>query len=177
MPQAEIKPVPSKACWRLNTDQELKLLPSWGLLRTRDQRLRGTPRLEVVPQLWKLEEGGPVMCRGRGWVGHPPDEDRKGRLCPRVSVHTPATPREDIAGSEMELVCLGSHSQEVATEGLTAPKTLGFHLHTVSADRNSLGTQLPGAGCSLREGQQLSRAWPGNSFSHPLRTRWGLAYQ
>lgn len=123
-----------------------------------------------------MEAGGGWACdvQGWGWVGHPPDEDRKGRLCPRVSVHTPATPREDIAGSEMELVCLGSHSQEVATEGLTAPKTLGFHLHTVSADRNSLGTQLPGSGCSLREGQQLSKGLAPQPFLPPIKDSVGL---
>lgn len=115
------------------------------------------------------------MCRGRGWVGHPPDEDRKGRLCPRVSVHTPATPREDIAGSEMELVCLGSHSQEVATKGLTPPKTLRAFICMLSLlDRNSLGTH---SFLSLSEGQQLSMAWPPNSFSYPLRTPWGLEYK
>lgn len=58
-----------------------------------------------------------------------------------MSMHTPATPREDIAGSEMELVCLGSHSQEVATEGLTPPKTLRVFICILSLpDSNSLGT-------------------------------------
>lgn len=59
MPQAEIKPVPSKACWRLNTDQELVEAPP----------VLGAPEDKRPEAAGHTKAGGgaPAMEAGGGW--------------------------------------------------------------------------------------------------------------
>lgn len=63
------------------------------------------------------------MAEGWGAGGGFPNEDGKGRLCPRVSVHMPAKPGKEQQDQEGNWSAwgggMGSHSQEAAAKGFT----------------------------------------------------------